>query len=86
LGQGDALQALLDFDAAFAPSPALRRCLYRASAAGFTGAARLRALHWPCTQGRLRQLSLLTDTDDRPLAWLHSDLLAQAMPAPVNTL
>lgn len=76
LGQGDALQGLLDFDAAFAPLPALRRSLYRASDADLAGAARLRALHWPCAQERLRQVTLLTDAADRPLAWLHSDLLA----------
>ncbi len=76
LGQADALQALLDFDAAFAPRPALRRSLYRANAGELAGGTRLGALHWPCSLGRLRQLSLLTDAADRPLAWLHSDLLA----------
>lgn len=80
VGQGDALRALEAFDASRLPGPALRRSLYCAAEAALDTAAHLRAVHWPCGQGRLRQLSLLTDAADRPLAWLHSDLLPLSGP------
>lgn len=75
VGDGDALHALQAFDARHAPTQALRHSLYCAADAALETASKLRMLHWPCGQGRLRQISLLTDAADRPLAWTHSDLL-----------
>lgn len=86
VGQGGPLQALWAFDAAIAEGTALRRSLYRAAEADLASGARLRALHWPGESGRSRRVSLLTDTADRPLAWLHSDLLAPSAPSQASAV
>jgi GNAT superfamily N-acetyltransferase len=74
------LRALQDFAQAQSPQPALRRSLSLAPAVELASAARLRCLHWPAADAGLRQLVLLTDAEDRVLAWQHADLQAQSAP------
>lgn len=72
------LRALQDYANAKTPLPALRRSLYVADNAALDCAARLRCLCWAGTHERLRQVVLLTDAEDRVLAWQHADLVQSA--------
>jgi GNAT superfamily N-acetyltransferase len=77
---GAPLEALHDFAERQADQPALRRSLAVAPGAllGSATGLGLRCLKWACPDGRARQVCLLTDGDDRGLAWHHSDLLDPA--------